>query len=783
MLRNYLKIAIRTLSRHKLYTAINILGLAVGLASCILISLWLQGEMSYDRFHEHSNDLYLVPTFHTYGDQSFTIMGGPPALAPALKTDFPEILNATRYVSFARPLVRYGDKCFTERVAMADPAFIEMFTIPFVSGNSATALQSPHSLIISEKIAEKYFGGDDPVGKILTFDNERDHAVTGVFKNWPSYSTVSFDFLAPIALMKEMIGPDYLDTWTNCSFMTYVQLRPDADFQQVNEKISGRITQALPEVDVKPYLFPITKMRLYSIFGGGGRIETVRMFALIALLILAIACINFMNLTTARSSMRAREVALRKVAGAGRMEIARQFFGEALVLAALALVIALALVEALLPAFNDLAGSSITTDFLGNPTFLLGLIAAVIVTGIIAGSYPAILLSAYRPVSVLKSIFTSGSTKSWFRRVLVVSQFAISIVLIIGTLAVYSQYDFMQNKELGFDKEHLVYLPVRDAMKNSLLAFKQELLQNPRILKATLCSALPTGIYHNGTGFDWEGRDPDTDPFVTYLSGDESLLETFGIQLAAGRFFSEDEAGAVPNEVVINETFAGIIGGDSPVGRRLTIGSTDGTIIGVVKDFHFKPLSQSIEPLLIYTDSSRYFYVMVRLAPGDVSATLADMNATWDKFYPHFPFACSFLDQDLQTLYRRELRTGKIIGVFSILAIFICCLGLLGLASFTAERRTKEIGIRKVLGASTAAVIGLVSREFAFLVLIANLIAWPVAYFAIHDWLQDFAYRMSISWTLFAGAALVVLFIALPTIGFQAVRASLTNPVEVIRHE
>lgn len=785
MLGNYLKVAFRTIRRRKAYSLINITGLAVGMACCILIMLWVQQEMSYDAFHEKADDLFCVCTTDLYGDQLASSHQSPPALGPALKADFPEIVNTARLAFRGNLPVRYGEGCFSEAIMAADPAFLDMFSFPLLKGNPHTALIEPYSLVITERIAAKYFQDEDPLGKTLILDNQYAFTVTGVAKNVPANSTIQFDLLAPLEIFRDM-QPDYLDTWYNCSFYTYAQLQPGADYLDVSGKIKGRVKASREESNLEPFLFPLTKIHLYSIMGDGGLIKMVYLFAVIALMILLAACINFMNLSTACAGTRAKEVGMRKVIGARRAEIARQFLSESLLLSGLSLVLAIILVEVFLPLFRALTGQPIRLEYFNNPAVLLGLPTIVLLTGLVAGSYPALFLSSFKPVRIFKGIVRVGSTKSWLRRGLVVAQFTFSIVLIIWTSVVYSQYGFMQNKDLGLDREHLLYIPLAGDLRECHESVKQELLRNPNIQHATLSSGLPTGVYFNGTGFDWEGRPPNVDPSVTYLMVDCDFAATFGVQMSEGEFYSPGVRDDGSRLIVINETFARIMGEGSPIGRRLSIDDLDFTVMGVVRDFHFKPVNRPIGPLIItmYPEWLKYYhYMFVRISAEDVPGTIAYIDEVHKKFNPDVPLDYHFLNQDYEHLYRRELRAGKIYGAFSIIAIFISGLGLFGLASFMAENRSKEIGIRKVLGASVTGVVALLSREFTLLVLAAMALAWPIAYYALNDWLQAFPYRIDLHAGFFLGSAALTLVIVMFSVGYQAIHAALTDPVKAIKYE
>ena len=775
---------LRNIKRHKVYSFINIIGLAIGMACCILILLWVQDELSFDKFHEHADELYWVPTWQQYGNDRITASGAPPALGPALKEDYPAIVNSARYYNGqAEMLVQHGEKRFMEMIHMADLSFFEMFTFPVVKGSYSTAFSDPHVIVITEDKAVKLFGDEESIGKILTLDNQYDFRIIGIVKNIPHNSTLQFDFLVPLEFVEELWG-ESISNWSDCSYRTFIQLRKNVPFEEVSGKITGRIKKENENSNAEPFLFPFSRAHLYSLSGRGGRIQEVRIFTLVASFILIIACINFMNLTTARSAKRAREVGLRKVVGANRRQLIRQFFSESILFSFIAFFIAVFLVELFLPSFSKLTGKPLTIDYSGNFAVLGGIVCIAFLTGILSGSYPALLLSAFQPVNVLKGTSKTGSRTSSFRKLLVVTQFAISIILIIGTTVVCNQLHFMRNLDLGFEKDFLIHVPVKGNLEQNYDSVKNELLKNPGILNVTMSSHSPTGIWSNSGGWDWEGKNPDVDPLVTELVVDSDFLKTFHMKMEKGRFFSREFSREAFN-VIINERFAEIMGLESPVGKRLAKGSFAFNIIGVIKDFHFKPLDRNIEPIIISsnTEFDKFEYMFIQISSKNIPQTIAFLEKTTQKFNPGFPFEFHFLDDDYDRLYRAEQRTDKIIRYFAFLAIFISCLGLFGLGSFTAEQRTKEIGIRKVLGASESGIIVMLSKEFTKWVLLANIIAWPIAYFAMNRWLQNFVYHIDIGWWTFILAGGLALVIALATVSYQSIKAALANPADSLRYE
>lgn len=784
MLKNYIKVAFRNFLRHKGYSSINILGLSIGIAVCIVILLWIQYQFIYDKFHENIDELYWVCTYYELENRVDNAIGSPPALGPALMEEYPEIVNYSRYARNNGLLVKYGNNIFREPVRLVDPGFIQMFTIPFVKGDPNTALNDPFSIVISERIAEKYFGEDNPIGKMLKIQNEYDFTVTGVFENLPDNSTFGFDILCPVIFTRLINRPNYIDTWYNCAFYTFVQLDKNVDYQNVNERILKRIKQSDPESNLESYIFPFKKIHLHWISGEGGLIESVRMFAIIAFLILGIAIINFVNMITARSGRRAKEVALRKVVGAERRELIFQFLFEAIVHVVIASVLAVVLAELLLPIFRSLMGDMLKMNLFTNPLIPIGLVSIAIVTGLLSGSYPALMLSAYHPVKSLTKVSTVATKRSWFRRALVVTQFVVSILLIISTIVIYNQHKFLQHKDVGYDREQVLYIPLNTGANTSYESIKTELLQNPGIKTVSKSTHSPSGIYWNGEGWGWEGKNPNVNPFVTYVGVSYDYIETLGMKIIDGEFFSAEKSTGRDDAVVINREFAEVIGFDSAVNTILTHDNETYQVIGIVEDFHFMPVSRSIGALLMYfePDYPRY-QLFIRIENQDVRETLDYIGSIWKKFCPDFPYEYSFLDEDFENFYRGEKQFGDLLRYFGIFAIMLSCMGLFSLASYMAEQRTKEVGIRKVFGASVSNIIKLLSREFVILVMTAFLIASSIAYFLLSLWLQAYAYRTSLSIWIFLLTGISALLLALLTVGYQAVKAASSDPVKSLRYE
>jgi len=792
MFRNYIKIAFRNIIKHKGFSFINILGLAVGIACCILIFLFVQDELSYDTFHDNGEDLYIIALITDYGSRTSISAGSPTGFGPIFKRTFPEIVDFARFANgLSSYTLKYGDAIFTERIKIADPSVLTMFTFPMVKGNPATALSDPYSVVMTERMAEKYFGNENPIGKTVTVNNKYDFTVTGVMKEIPHNSTLQFDFLFPILFLKEDWNLN-LNALTNFAFTTYFQLQKNTDYETVGNKITEWIKQQYPSANIELFLRPYTELHLYWLGYGGGRIEQITIFIIIGAIILLVACINFMNLTTSRSANRSKEIGLRKVAGAQKGDIIKQFYGESIIFSFISLFFAIILTMLFLPAFNNLTVKQLTLNFTENPVLVPGLFCITIITGIIAGFYPALLMSSFRPVKILKGSIATGSKSSRFRKTLVIIQFAASITFIIATMVVYKQLNFLNTRDLGFNKEHLVYIPLNETLKRQHETVKLEMLQNPNILYASFTSHSPR-MFNSSDNWDWEGRDPAINPAVWRFSADADFLKTFKTEMALGEYYSEESGSGASDQIgkiIINEEFAKVIERRNPVGMRLSMDSNYYTVLGVIKDFNFMPLHRRIEPMIVAHKSengaknaTRFRYLFLKIQSDNISEANDHIEMVYKKFCPEFPFELRFLDEDFEQLYNDEQRTGTIMQYFAVLLIFISCLGLFGLASYMAEQRTKEIGIRKALGSSVSGITILLSKEFIKWILIANLIAFPVSWFLLENWLQNYAYRTNIGWVTFILSGILALIIAIITVGFQVIRAARANPVDSLRYE
>jgi len=785
MFKNYFKIVLRNSVRQKGYSFINIAGLATGMTCCILIMLWVLDELSYDRFHEHVKNLYRVETDMQYSGELLHVNYTQFPAGPAYKEEIPEVINSARYMRLDNMLMRYKDKSFHEnRIRAADPSFFVMFTFPFVQGDKNTVLNEPNSMVISEEIAYRYFGDENPVGKLVSINNRHEFTISGVIKNVPHNSSLQFDIVVPLDFTRE-IG-QYFTSWGMNALFTYVQLRENSILPEVDEKINTIFKNNTTNLEWEYRAAPVREMHLHS-YGFGketGDIKYVYIFSVVAIFILLIACINFMNLSTARSANRAKEIGMRKVVGAQRKNIISQFFSESVILSFIAFLLALLFVILLLPKFNTLSGKEISLNIFGNILFFSGLLCITFVTAIIAGSYPALFISAFKPIKALKGEIISGAKGSYFRKALVVLQFTISIFLIIGTAVVLKQLTYIKDMKLGYDREHLVYLTMSGDAKTYFRTLKEELVKSPNILNVTGTQQLPSNLFFSYDNADWDGKDPEKYYIIGLNSVDFDFTETLDMKITEGRGFSREFTSETGESFLVNEVMANLMEKKSVVGERFSFVGITGTIVGVVENFHYRSVKEEIGPMVLVLAPERFLeYALVRIQPGNIASSIDFIKKTWEKVIPDYPFDYNFLDVEFDKLYRAEENMSNIFKYFSILAIVIACLGLFGLSSFTAEKKTREIGIRKVLGASVPGIVVLLSKEFIKWVLIANIVAWPLSYFAMTRWLQDFAYSTDLNIYIFVLAAVLSFIIALFTVSFQAIKAAFSKPVEALRSE
>ncbi len=803
MFKNYIKIAYRNFWRNKSFAAINIFGLAIGIAVCFIILLFVQDELGYDRFNTNANRIFrVVFKADINGGKIFEAMVMPPT-AQTLKNDYPEVEEATRLRDMGKPKVTFGNKVFKEGTfAFADANIFKVFTLPLIKGDAKTALLQTNSVVITAEMAKKYFGGEEPIGKVLTLNNNKLYKVTGVIAPIPTNSHFHFDLFGSMQSLPDAKDPN----WMSSNYFTYLLLKDGYDYKKLEAKMPALIEKYMGPQIVQTLgmtlsqfrtkgnslgfaLQPLTDIHLRSNSNyelePGGDIKYVYIFSAIAVFVLLIACINFINLSTASASKRAKEVGVRKVMGSDKTELIKQFLLESVLLTFIALFIAFLLVQLALPVFNQLSGKSLSLSYALKPW--AAFIGMGLFVGVLAGIYPAFYLSSLKPISIIKGKLGTANKSMGLRSGLVVFQFFISVSLIISTLVVYQQMQFIHNKKLGYNKEQLLVLPNSGALGKNEQLFKEEMLKDPRVVNATVSGYKPAGPTNNNNSLAYpEGKENQMMKTLRY-DVDEQYLPTFEMQLAAGRNFSKAFA-TDSSAIIVNEAAVKAFGlTNKSIGQSITwaTGHTGEKvnyhIIGVVKDFNFKSLHEQVTPLLMVLNPGSGLIFKVRT--GDVSGLLKTMKQQWEKFNVDEPFTYSFMDELYNKTYSAEEKTGKILNIFTSLTIFVACLGLFGLAIYTTEQRTKEIGIRKVLGASVLQITNMLSKDFLKLVLIACVIAFPLSYWLMQKWLQDFAYRIQIGWWVFALAALIALVIALATVSFQAVKAALANPVKSLRAE
>ena len=816
MFRNYFKVAFRNLMRNKVYALITLSSLAVGIAACLLSSLYIQDELSYDRYNDKAGRIARINCHMVREGMEVDLAGAGFPVAEILMAEFPEVENAVRFRDEGSAKVEIGRSVYMEkRVVYSDPSFFAVFSVPLLKGDRHTALAAPRSVVLSRTTAEKYFGAADPVGRVLRIDGKQEWRVSGVFADIPRQSHFHFDLIASLSTL-DMAKDPSLRAWMGFNFQTYLLLRPGASPAALEAKLpllfrthlGPEIKQfmgiSLDEFMAKSKmrmdysLQPLTAIHLHSKSGPldfepNGDVKYIYLFATISLFILMLAIVNFINLSTARSLSRAKEVGLRKVLGSFRRDLIKQFLTESLILCLLALGVACLLLAMVLPLFNGLTAKELALGTLATPGAMAEALALVLLVTIMAGAYPAFLLSAFRPAPILRGQAPGGAGSGRLRRSLVVFQFAVSAVLIVGTIVVFRQMHYIQNKKLGFDKEQVLVLRNASRLGDRADTLKQEMLKYPQVAGATLSSFLPVPSSRARLPI---ARADHPNPAqalpVSFWRIDEDYLATLGMKLAAGRNFSSRIAGDA-RSAIINRAAASYFGFASPLGEKLVMLDEDAmergvsatvsvTVVGVVEDFHFESLRELIAPLVLLRRPSSGNLIL-RVRPGQIAAVLRTLRAKWKALAPGEPFEYSFLGDDFAAIYESEMRTGRIFAIFAVVAVLIGCLGLFGLASFSAARRTKEIGIRKVLGAAVHEMATMLIRDYVLLVGLANLIAWPVAYFLMRRWLQDFAYRAPLGFVPFVLAALLGMAIALLTVGWQALRAARANPVDSLRYE
>jgi putative ABC transport system permease protein len=800
MFKNYLKITFRNLVRQKMYSLISIIGLSVGITCSLLIMIYINQELNYDQFHEKANRIYRLGVETRRPKSHTSTVVTPFPVAPAFKMDYPEIESITRIYFAPKDLIQYREKKFIEeKVIFAEPDFFRMFSFPLIKGKAADLLKNPNDIVLTTQVAKKYFAGIDPIGKVITYKNKYNFTVVGVMENVPVNSHFHFDFVASFSsLNKEMLGFS-LDQWGLFTHLyTYVLLPEQLNVGDFSKKIKSFIKRYYQKPNETRELFmqSLTSIHLYSHMGSeiekpNSRSNLIILF-IIAVLILIIACINYVNLAVAFSSKRAKEVGIRKVLGANRFKLMSQFMGESLLLTFLAMILSLILVEMLLPVFSSIIGRQVEFIYAKDLMFFTTVFLLTIIIGVLSSMYPALILSNFKPIKILKGLTDSPKStplQVFSRQGLIAIQFAISILLIIGTLIVNKQLGFLRTTNLGFEKEQIIVLPfLTDLEIKKLKIMQTEIASNHNIVDSSTCLLPPISKDSLSTSVFPEGRKAGPKFYSNINSVDDNFVNLCNLKIIAGRNFPREIKSDYSTAFLLNQTILHKLGYSSPeaaLGKKLLIGANDieGTIIGIINDFHITSLHDKIEPLILLYYPDWIGRLLIKIRADNISQTLSFLERTWQKHIPDYPFRFSFLDEDINRLYLAEKQTFEIVGTFSAIAIIIACLGLFGLATFTAQKRTKEIGIRKVLGASPLKIVFLLFKQFTKWVLIANLIAWPVGYFVMYNWLQSFAYRIDMGIFPFIQAAVLVFIIALFTVSFQALRSSFTNPVNTLKYE
>ncbi len=782
MISNYFRIAFRNLFKQKIFSLINISGLAVGLACALLIFLWILKETNYDNFHVNKNDLYRVVIDFENNSQA-SLCG---ALGPVIKEEVPEIIESARIWSGWKTTIYHEENTIKSKGSFVDPSFLKIFSFPLISGDIQTALAGTHSLVVTKEVANKLFAEENAVGKTVQIKNrwgkKENFEITGVLENVPADSHIQFEFLFSFELLKVWYRPDWAERWSNFSFFTYVLAQQNSRPETISKKITDcynshkdtpRKLRAEPFGDV--YL----NSNILNLLGPSGNGLYIKIFSVVAGILIFIACINYMNLTTARAISRAKEVGLRKIVGARKKEIMLQNFGESILFAFLSIPLALLLVELFIPLFNSIIGKELLVNYMSLHV-ILGLIGLALTTGLISGIYPAVYMSAFSPAAILNKRIDGLGHRNTFRKVLVVFQFSASIIIIISALVSYSQMEFIKNKSLGFEKENLLYAWV-PGKNNEVL--KTELLKNPNIVSVGASGAQLDWIgWWSGIN-KWDGKEHEDHISFGTLEVGYDYLQTYKMEMADGRYYSKEFTADQNNSIIVNESAVKIMNLQNPVGKSIQFSGKDRTIIGVVKDFHFETLHEEIGPLLFLLYPQKLSCLGIRIKGDDVSNTVSYITKVFETNIVDEQVEIKFLDEQLNQLYIDETRTGKLINSFSFISIFIATIGLFGLASYSSECRKKEIGIRKVLGASLSKVLLTLGKEYFLWLVIANVIAAPLAYFIMSQWLQKFAYRVDVSWQLFLIAGVISVLTALISVGYQVIKAGISNPIDSIKYE
>ncbi len=786
MLINYIKTTFRNLSKKKTYGFLNIAGLAIGITCAAFIFLWVQSELTYNHNFKKRDHIYQIMNNQTYDGTTYTFMATPGPLSAALKNEIPGFIRTARMDWGSNALFSIGEKAIYVRGNYADSSIFNMLDLPVKKGNAKDAFSDPYALVISETMAKNFFADENPIGQKLLLNNDKAFVVKAVIADLPENSSFQFQWLAPYQIYES--NNKWLESWGNNGTQTFVELAPSVNPEALNNKLKGFIQTKMEGAISQLFVFNMNKWRLHSNFTNGkedgGRIKYIKLFTIIAWIILIIACINFMNLATARSEQRAKEVGVRKVLGARKKALIGQFISESLVLAFISVAISLLLIILLLPYFNQLVEKQLSFS-LSSPTHLSGLLAIGLVCGLLAGSYPAFYLSSFKPIVVLKGLrIGKNKSNSYTRKGLVVLQFSISVILIISTIIIYRQIQHVKSRELGYNKNNLIYLSAKGKIKEHFETIRTQLINTGKITNATLSSSQIVQLGSNSADYNWQGKDPAKQLLITQEYVTPEYVNTLGMKLVEGRDF-RTAGSADSNSIIINKSLASLISEKEVIGKIITRNGGDQyTIIGIVDDFIYNDMYAKSAPVILFNYKPNASTLNIRLKDGsNIKDALTATEQILKANNPGYPFEYRFVDETFDKQFKTETLTGKLASLFALLAILISCLGLFGLAAYTAERRTKEIGIRKVLGASITGLTALLSKDFLLLVTISCLIAFPLSWWAMNDWLQGYAYRIDMEWWVFAASGLLAMVIALVTVSVQAIRASLANPVNSLRTE
>lgn len=786
MFRNQLKIAWRNLIRNKGFSLLNIFGLTIGLTVTALIILWINYELGYDKFHTNKDRIYHVYNKYPVDGEIWTWNSTPKVMASAIKDDYPDVERVSRYFYDTPFLFSVNEKNLKATGTAVDPDFLHMFSFPLLKGNPNEVLESANSVLLTERLAKKLFGNEDPVGKGVKLDNADTFTVTGILKDLPENSEFHFEYLVSWEYLVQKGWDD--KNWNNNSVSTYVLLKEGVDYNAFSSKIANlRKNHDKDSPDMITYLYPFSREHLYGEFENGvekgGQIETIRMFGFIAGIVLLIACINFMNLSTARSEKRAKEVGVRKVVGARKTGLIGQFIGESIMLCAISALFALGLILLVLPYFGTLINVPLSLG-LTSPTFWVGSIALVLFTGLVAGSYPAFYLSAFKPVSVLKGTFQKVNALITPRKALVILQFTVAIILITATIIAKEQISNAQNRQLGYSKNNLVYTVMEGDMHENYTVIKESLLNSGLVSSISKTMSPITQSWSNSWDIEWAGKNYEDKTLVHRFSADEAVVKTMGLELVAGRDMNLKQYPTDSTALLLNEAAVAHMGFTNPIGQIVKDNYVDWKVVGVVKDFVINSPFQKVEPLIIEGAKAWNQVIHIKFnTNGTMPENLAMAERIFNEFNPEYPFEYEFVDQEYARKFNNQKRTETLATLFTILTIFISCLGLFGLASYMAANRFKEIGVRKVLGASVPNITALLSKSFLKLVLIAFLIAAPISWYLMEQWLQDFEFRINISPFTFLTAGLLAVGIAILTVSYQAIKAAVANPVKSLRTE